>query len=50
MSKYSFSLCEDCDQCPIVQVDGEKVRIADDYGGHVLLTKKEIGVLLKRMQ
>ena len=48
MEKVSFRLCTNDSCCPIVEIEGENVRISDDYGGVVQLTKGEIELLVAK--
>lgn len=48
MEKISFRLCTNESCCPIVEMDGNNVKISDDYGGSVQLTKGEVELLVKK--
>lgn len=48
MKKISFRLCTNESCCPVVEIDGHHVKISDDYGGVVQLTKGEVELLMKK--
>ncbi len=45
-----LTLCESCQACPEVKLikRGRKVQITDDFGGKVVLTRKEYELLLEK--